>query len=41
MGIVDETMMAHAGELAAADRTRFDAAVAALREAVAAHQELA
>ncbi|MGI4876816.1 MAG: DUF885 domain-containing protein [Janthinobacterium lividum] len=38
LDIVDTMLVPHAGELAAADRARFDAAVAGLRAAVATHQ---
>jgi len=38
MSIVDDMMMAHAGELTGEDRKRFDAAVATLRKAVAEQQ---
>jgi uncharacterized protein (DUF885 family) len=39
MSIVDDMMMAHAGELTGEDRTRFDAAVAGLRKAVDEQQK--
>lgn len=38
LSIVDDMMLPQAGQLAGADRTRFDAAVASLRSAVADHQ---